>query len=136
MMRSYLPRFTRMSRAVIVPVAALTLALCAFAALPRHSNAQPQKAEFMIDNKSEWDVYHMYLSSSDDDEWGPDQLGDHVLKSGTSFTLHSIPCDTYDIKVVDDDGDECVVKGIPMCKDHTHWDLTNKELLGCEGFGR
>lgn len=135
-MRSYLPRLSRTSRAILVPVAAISLALCAFAALPRHSYAGAQKAEFMIENKSEWDIHHLFLSSSDDDQWGPDQLGDHVLASGTSFTLRNIPCDTYDIKVVDDDGDECVIKGIPMCKDHTHWDLTNKELLGCEGFGR
>ena len=135
-MRSYLTLFTRTTRGVLVPVAVLALALCALAALPAHSNAQPQKAEFMIENKSDWDIYHLYLSSSDDDEWGPDQLSDNVLKSGASFTLHSIPCDTYDIKVVDHDGDECVIKGVPMCKDHTHWDLTNEVLLSCEGFGR
>ena len=135
-MRSYLTRLIRTKRAVFVTGAALALALCAFAALPGHSSAQPQKAEFMIENKSDWDIYHLYLSSADDDEWGPDQLRDNVLESGTSFTLHDIPCDTYDIKVVDHDGDACVIKGVPMCKDHTHWDLTNKELLSCEGFGR
>ncbi len=134
-MTSYLARFTRQKRALILPVAFFALAFCAFAANPRHSNALQEKAEFMIENKSDWDIHHLFLSPADDDQWGPDQLGDHVLKSGTSFTLRSIPCDTYDIKVVDDDGDACIIKAIPMCKDHTHWDITNKELAKCQGWG-
>jgi hypothetical protein len=136
-MRSYLAQFTSTRRVVLIPLAALALALCAFAAIPSSSNAQPQgKAEFMIENKSDWDIHHLYLSSTDEQQWGPDQLGNNVLESGESFTLHSIPCDKYDIKVVDNDGDECVIAGITMCKDHTHWNLTNKELLNCEGFGQ
>ena len=135
-MRSYLACFTRRKRAFILPVAFFALAFCAFAAIPRHSNALQEKAEFMIDNKSDWDIHHLYLSSTDEEQWGPDQLGNKVLASGTSFTLHSIPCDKYDMKVVDNDGDACVIPDITMCKDHTHWNLTNKELLNCEGFGQ
>ena len=136
-MRNYFAQFTGTKRVVFVPLAALALALCAFAAIPRHSNAQPQeKAEFMITNKSDWAIHHLYLSSTDEEQWGPDQLGDNVLESGESYTLHSIPCDKYDIKLIDNDGDACVVGGITMCKDHTHWNLTNDDLLKCEGFGR
>jgi hypothetical protein len=133
-MRSFLAQFTTAKRALFA-LAIFALALGAFAAMPRHSSAKQEKAEFMIENKSDWDIHHLYLSSTDEQQWGPDQLGDHVLKSGTSFTLNNIPCDKYDIKVVDNDGDECVIAAITMCKDHTHWNLTNKELLGCEGFG-
>ncbi|MGB7926423.1 MAG: hypothetical protein WCF57_24490 [Pyrinomonadaceae bacterium] len=136
-MRSYFARFMRTKRALLVPFAALALALGAFAAMPRHSSAQPQgKAEFMIENQSDWAIHHLYLSSTDEQEWGPDQLGNKVLEPGGSYTLHSIPCDKYDIKVVDHDGDACVIEGITMCKDHTHWNLTNKDLLSCEGFGQ
>jgi hypothetical protein len=136
-MRSNFARFTRTRRAILVPLAALAMALGAFASMPRQSSAQPQgNAEFMIENKSDWDIHHLYLSSTDENEWGPDQLGNNVLESGESFTLHSIPCDKYDIKVVDNDGDACVIAGITMCKDHTHWNLTNKDLLNCEGFGQ
>jgi hypothetical protein len=112
----------------------LLFALAALA-LPLPSKAQPQRAEFMINNRSDWDIYHMYLSPEQKDTWGEDQLGEHVIKSGESFTLNDIPCGEYDIKLVDEDGDDCVVEGIVMCKDHTHWDLTNKELAKCEGWG-
>jgi hypothetical protein len=35
-----------------------------------------------------------YLSSSDDEEWGPDQLGEDVIGTDESFELRNIPCDT------------------------------------------
>jgi hypothetical protein len=126
MKRTLVPRFA---------VAAAVLFAFAALALPLPLKAQPQRAEFMVNNRSDWDIYHMYLSPEQKDTWGEDQLGEHVIKSGESFTLNDIPCGEYDIKLVDEDGDDCVVEGIVMCKDHTHWDLTNKELAKCEGWG-
>jgi hypothetical protein len=105
-------------------------------ALPMASHAQPPKAEFMIVNQSDWDIHGLFLSPTHKDTWGPDQLGDEIIKhGGGSFTIHSIPCGHYDIKVVDEDGDACVIEDVVMCKDHTHWDITNKELANCEGWG-
>jgi hypothetical protein len=115
-------------------VSAVFLALTALM-LPLPTSAEAQRAEFMINNKSDWDIHHLYLSPSDKSTWGPDQLGERIIHSGESFTLKNIPCGEYDIKVVDDDGDECVIEGVTMCRDHTHWDVTNKELLKCEGWG-
>jgi hypothetical protein len=113
---------------------AILLAMTALA-LPSSLRAAAQRAEFMINNKSEWSIHHLYLSPEDKETWGPDQLGDQVIDSGESFTLKDIPCGKYDIKVVDEDNDECVIESIRMCKDHTHWDLTNKELAKCQGWG-
>jgi hypothetical protein len=118
----------------IALVCAVLLAMSALA-LPNPSHAGVQRAEFMINNKSDWGIYHLYLSPENKETWGPDQLGDNVIESGESFTLKNIPCGEYDIKVVDEDGDACVIEGIVMCKDHTHWDLTNKELAKCQGWG-
>jgi hypothetical protein len=119
----------------IALVGAVMLALTV-GLLPALSHAQPQRAEFMIVNNSDYDIHQLFLSPTHKDTWGPDQLGDKVIeKSGGSFTLHSIPCGHYDIKVVDEDGDACVIEDVIMCKDHTHWNLTNKELARCEGWG-
>jgi hypothetical protein len=120
----------------IALVGAVLLALTVMA-LPAFSHAQPQgRAEFMVVNNSDYDIHQLFLSPTHKDSWGPDQLGDKVIEhSGGSFTLHGIPCAHYDIKVVDEDGDACVIEDIIMCKDHTHWNLTNKELARCEGWG-
>jgi hypothetical protein len=128
-MKNFLAALTG-SKRFIIPFLAVTL--CAIALMPRLTHGQSGGAEIMLENKSHWDIYHLYLSPSDDDRWGPDQLGNKVVKSGATFTLNSIPCDDYDIKIVDEDGDSCVIEKVNMCKDHTHWTLTDKDLLKCE----
>jgi hypothetical protein len=103
--------------------------LCALSA-----PAFAEKATVKIINQSKWEIHHLYLSSSDDQQWGPDQLGEEVLAKGDSFTITDIPCDTYDVQVVDEDGDECVIEEVDLCKDHSYWKITDKDLLECEGY--
>ena len=93
-----------------------------------------RKATVKVINQSKWEIHHLFLSSSEDEEWGPDQLGEDVLTKGDSFTLTNIPCDTYDIKVVDEDGDECVIEQVELCNDNSYWKITDKDLLECEGY--
>lgn len=95
--------------------------------------AKGKKATIKVINQSKWEIHHLYLSTSDDDHWGPDQLGEDVLTKGDSITLTDIDCDDYDIKVVDEDGDECVIEQVNLCGDSTYWKITDKELLSCEG---
>jgi hypothetical protein len=134
-MKSSLGTVRTPTRSISYRVAILAVALCALAAVPLLSSAQSRRASIRINNKSKWDIHHLYLSPTSSNKWGPDQLGDDVLESGGSFTLTDIPCGEFDIKVVDNDGDACVIDDIPMCQDHSVWDITNQELLTCEGFG-
>ena len=99
-------------------------------ALPAH--AAKKKATIKVVNQSKWEIHHLYLSSTSDHQWGPDQLGDEVIGTGESFTLTKIDCDDYDIRIVDEDGDECVVNEVNMCGDATVWKITDKILLACE----
>ncbi len=110
-------------------VGCLVTALLAPAAL-----AGKGDSSVTIVNKSKWDIHHLFVSSSDDEEWGSDQLGEHILETGGSFTLHSIPCDIYDVKLVDEDDDECEVLEVKLCADEEQWVITNKDLLECEGW--
>jgi len=106
---------------------ALAIALPTFA-------APKKKATVKVINQSKWEIHHLYLSAHDEENWGPDQLGENVLAKGESFTIHSIPCDDYDIKVVDEDGDECVIEEVSLCGDDSYWKITDKALLECEGY--
>lgn len=85
-----------------------------------------------IQNDSSWDIHEMYLSSTEDEKWGPDQLGEHVIAGEESFKLHGIPCDDYDVKLVDEDGDECVVEGVSLCADSDAWVIDDEDLLTCQ----
>jgi hypothetical protein len=93
-----------------------------------------KRSNVTISNDSKWTIHHFFLSPSTDDEWGPDQLGHKVIKRGQSFTLKGIPCDEYDVKLVDEDGDECVVEAVDVCGGDDEWVITDEDLLDCEGY--
>lgn len=86
----------------------------------------------LIRNQSNWDIHQLYLSPTEDTEWGPDQLGQNVISSGGTFQLHKIPCNEYDVRLVDEDGDICVIGGVSLCADEGAWEITNEALLACQ----
>jgi len=94
--------------------------------------AEKKHASVKVVNKSDWEIHHFYLSSSDDEEWGTDQLGEDVIGTDEAFTLKNIPCDTYDVKLVDEDDDECTVEAVDICGGGSTWTITNKILLACQ----
>jgi hypothetical protein len=62
-----------------------------------------------IINNTGYDIYYLYVSSSDDDEWGEDILGKDVLEDGMTFTYRlPVPLNRvslYDFMAEDEDGD-------------------------------
>ena len=98
------------------------------AALP----AAAKNASVTIKNKSHWEIHQMYFSATSQDQWGPDQLGNHTIAAkGGSYTLTDIPCDKYDVRLVDEDGDECVVGHVGLCSDN-EWVIKDDDLLSCQ----
>lgn len=95
-----------------------------------------KKATVTIINSSDWDIFHFFLSSADDDDWGPDQLGKQVVGKGESFKLTDIPCDSYDVRLIDEDDDECIVEEVDICGGNDRWEITSKDLLKCQAGGR
>jgi len=83
-------------------------------------------------NKSDWEIHHMYLSPAESEEWGEDQLGEATIPSGGAYTLTGIPTGaTYDFKIIDEEGDECVIEGIEI-RGSDKVKITNKDLLECQ----
>lgn len=94
--------------------------------------AQAAGNKVVIKNKSDWEIHHLFLSPTENEQWGPDQLGEHVIESGGTFELRNIPCDSYDVMLVDEDGDECVVPEVDICSGQSGWIISNDDLLECE----
>ena len=113
-----------MKKIAVAAIVACALSVPAFA----------EKATVKVINQSKWEIHHLSLSPASEEEWGPDQLEDEILTKGDQITLTSIPCDEYDIKVVDEDGDECVIEAVSLCRDKSYWKITDKDLLECEGY--
>ena len=85
-----------------------------------------------VKNSSAWQIHQLFVSPADEAAWGEDQLGDKVIPTGGSFELLGIPCNTYDVKVVDEDADECVVSGVKICEGNETWEITDDSLLACQ----
>jgi hypothetical protein len=90
--------------------------LCAYIAAPMRAHAQ-RGAEILVTNNWGRDIHKLYLSPAKLNNWGPDQLGNSVIKAGAKFRLHNIACNKYDIKIVDGDGDACVMENVSLCED-------------------
>ena len=88
-------------------------------------------ATVKIINQSSWEIHHVFLSASDEQSWGEDQLEDEILAKGESLTLTGIACDLYDVKIVDEDGDECIVEEVDLCGGKSYWKVTDKDLQDC-----
>jgi hypothetical protein len=105
---------------------------CAIALSLVSSIAQAGGNKVVIKNKTDWEIHHLFLSPVEVEKWGPDQLGDEIIAPGKTFELHSIPCDEYDVKLIDEDGDECVVTEVTICSGQEGWIIDNDDLLACE----
>lgn len=112
-------------------IAVLAGAVCAVALLIPMT-VQAQKSNVVIKNKSDWEIHQFFLSPVDTDDWGPDQLGDKVIATGGTFTLTGVPCDSYDVMLVDEDEDQCIVPGVDICGDSQGWVISNDDLLACQ----
>lgn len=93
-------------------------------------------ATIAVVNQSSYDIHNLFLSASSNPSWAADQLGDSILSTGSTFTLTGIPCDTYDVKLIDADGDECILRGIGLCEDTEAWPIDDSALLGCQAMSQ
>jgi hypothetical protein len=95
--------------------------------------AASSDAAVVIKNNSSWEIHNLFISSVDTQEWGPDQLGDDVISAGGgTYTLTDIPCGAYDVQLIDEDGDECIVGDVGLCASKGSWVITDQDLLECQ----
>ena len=89
-------------------------------------------ASVTVQNYSSWSIHRLYMSSASTSSWGSDRLGQGTIPTGSSHTLYGIGCDTWDVKLVDEDGDECEIRGVRLCGESQTWTITNDNLLACQ----
>ena len=68
---------------------------------PQPTSPPQEGATLEITNNSGVDVWYVYLSSSQSDQWGEDWLKDYVIKDGETYSITGIPAGTYDVKTED-----------------------------------
>lgn len=77
-------------------------------------------AFFTLVNKSDYVISELYASPINTDDWEDDILGQDVLDPGQRLNVTvsdgSDQCE-YDMKVVDEDGEEHILEGLDICED-------------------
>ena len=121
-------------RSVLAGAAALTIVFGALCVLPQVAEAQ-RSVSFTLVNRTRYTIVNFYMSSSSVSNWGPDRLGSRVLSPGQSWTLGGLRPGNYDLKLIDNDRDECTRMRVPIFRS-TRWVVTNPYLLRCEGYRR
>ncbi|MGE3274971.1 MAG: hypothetical protein AB7O67_07650 [Vicinamibacterales bacterium] len=117
-----------------IPRIGSALAVAAACLLLTVTVAAQKKVTVTVINHSLWEIHQFFLSHIKDDDWGPDQLGDEIIEAeGGTFKLTNVPVGRYDVKLVDEDGDECVVEDVAIGIDGSEtWEINSKDLLKCE----
>jgi hypothetical protein len=110
---------------------ALCAVLCALAALPLLSSARVRSASVSIANNSGRPIIHVYLSHSDQDDWGANQLGDATIDSGESYTLSNVSWDQPQLKVIAEDGNGCFFYAVVSGSGNSTWTISADAQADC-----
>lgn len=105
--------------------ASMVALMIGFAATP----AMADDASSII-NQTGMDITHLYVSASNEDDWGDDILGRDILENGEECELEWAPDDDeckYDVKIVDGNGKAWTVAAVDFCK---YTKLTFKKQSG------
>jgi hypothetical protein len=99
---------------------ATALLASAFALPETPARAQDARQDFVLVNRTGYDVSEVYVSPSKTDDWEEDVLGDEELEDGEQtrirFSRAAKSC-LWDLKVVYSDDDSSVVwHDIDLCK--------------------
>ncbi|MGC4120860.1 MAG: hypothetical protein QM765_41040 [Myxococcales bacterium] len=130
-----------MKQLAFVFAAALLASACATSGATTGSTTHAEKAppswwhsSVTVENHSDYAVHHLYFTPANALAWGPDQLGTDVLFPHEKATLAGLECEAYDLKMIDEQGDECIVEDIDLCLEAAVWSLDNDDLARCTGF--
>ena len=114
----------KISAVVVMTIASLVMQ-------PRIAFAQASGETMTIQNESEFDIRQIFLSKVSHRTWEEDILGSRILRSGRSIDVTNIDPGFYDVMLVDEDGDTCVLSGINLRRNRI-WSISTAGLLDCE----
>jgi hypothetical protein len=113
------------------PLTILVIVVGIFACVPVLTNAHAAATRITIANNSSRDIRHVYLSPTNQDNWGADQLNGSIPPGGGSVTLDNVSCAGADIKVIAEDQNGCFLYQVVTCNDNATWTITNDAVPDC-----
>ncbi len=75
-----------------------------------------------------WEIWYVYVSTSDQTEWGEDWLGaSNILSPGNTLTVN-VGQGTYDMMVEDEDGDTYSLYGVEVGSSGYTWNVSLSDM--------
>jgi hypothetical protein len=91
----------------------------------------PATTSITVVNNSSSAIRHIYLSPTNEENWGADQLESSTISpGGGSYTL-SVSCSAADIKVIAEDAEGCFLSQVVTCGQSSTWTITNESGRNC-----
>lgn len=116
---------------------AATLAACATTETTggRAQHGGHPGGERVVHNHTGYAIFHLHLSPTGGaGAFGEDQLRGQTLHNGNHVTLAGVACGRYDLRVVDEDGDACVLRDQDLCHEGVGLTLNSAQLADCPGW--
>ncbi|BAP46032.1 putative uncharacterized protein [Pseudomonas sp. StFLB209] len=88
-------------------------------------------ATIQIQNQSSWDIHEIYFAPSSQGDWGDDHLGKQVLKAGMTLSVSNVEAGLWDVRLVDEDEDECVIQRQQISTSQA-FVIDDEDLLNCQ----
>ena len=114
-------QLTGLRRFAFAPLAALAFGS---ALLAGPQSASADQRDFRLVNESKSTIMRLYVSPASADRWGADQLGDDVVRPGSTFTLRFAAgqfqnrC-VFDLRIVTASGAATEERGVNLCSTAT-----------------
>ena len=111
-----------LTQRLLAPLFAAALVGCAGSATVE---VEPEPgASLSVVNDSDFVIYEIFLTETDNPDWGPNLLRGDVLYPDEELVL-GVPCDFYDALLVDEEGVECEVHDLDLCLNDAVWVIRN-----------
>lgn len=81
----------------------------------------------LVNDLQGYDVFYVYVSPADSDDWGEDMLGSEILYQDDELIVWVDP-GTYDIQMVDEDGDSYTRWEVVVDEDGYEWWVTLDDM--------
>jgi hypothetical protein len=92
--------------------------------------APAQSVTLTVVNNSTRDIRYLYLSATDNDNWGADQLNESAISPGATRTLN-ITWEQASIKLVGEDQDGCFLSTTVNVSSNIEWTIANDAPRNC-----
>jgi hypothetical protein len=108
----------------------LILSVIAIGFVTLRSSARTSSVSITITNNSPEGIEHIFLSPTDRDKWGANQLT-ATLGTGTTVTLSGVACDQTDLKVIAENQDGCFFYSTVSCGQDSSWTIAKDASPDC-----